>query len=93
MSGVLQALMEEDLPLLMYMENNIQSSRMQYLNVYNRKVYHTEVYLHTCYCLQELTEAGCVERLASVLLNIETKVTVLVEVTAALAVMADDGMM
>ena len=38
-----------------------------------------------------MTEQGCLERLASVLLNIETKNTVLVEVTAALAVMADNG--
>ena len=42
-------------------------------------------------CFQELAEHGCVEKLATVLLDIETRMIVLTEVTAALAVMADDG--
>jgi hypothetical protein len=42
-------------------------------------------------CCQELAEHGCIEKLATVLLDIETRILVLTEVTAALAVMADDG--
>ncbi|XP_052765504.1 uncharacterized protein LOC128206849 isoform X1 [Mya arenaria] len=40
--------------------------------------------------VRELTDAGCVDQLTAVLLNIETKSSVLIEVTAALAVMADE---
>ena len=40
---------------------------------------------------QELLEHGCLECLVTVLLDIDSKMAVLAEVTAALAVMADDG--
>ena len=43
------------------------------------------------YFLQELVEHGCLDSLASVLLDIDSKMAVLAETTAALAVMADDG--
>lgn len=40
---------------------------------------------------QELADHGCVEKLSTVLLDIEARPSVLSEVTAAIAVMADDG--
>ena len=41
--------------------------------------------------LQELVDKGCLECVAAVVLERDSKLTVLAEVTAALAVMADDG--
>lgn len=45
----------------------------------------------TTFHLQTLTENDCVEALTFVLLDLESRIPVLSEVTAALAVMADEG--
>ncbi|KAL4217568.1 Vacuolar protein 8 [Mactra antiquata] len=42
--------------------------------------------------IRELTDQGCVEKLGQVILDIETRANVLAEVTAAIAVMADDDL-